>query len=296
MLATLKSIIPVGNILGEGITWDARTQTMWWTDIHAAKLYAVGHGNETPVVYDLPERLGSFGLTDNPDILIGAFASGFYLYSPTTGERTLVTKTCEGTPGIRLNDGRLDRQGRFWAGSMVEDSAAAGTSRGTLYSLENGVVKTHLEGIRIANGLAWNKAGTRLYFTDTPRGTIKCYDFDTRTGLLGQEGTFASVPDGAGADGAAVDSEDHYWSAHWGAGQVVRYRPDGSIDCVLNVPDSAHVACVEFGGPELRHLYVSTARWEMDDTMLGQNPLAGHVFVYETDVKGVAPLKFYALK
>ncbi|NVJ98201.1 MAG: SMP-30/gluconolactonase/LRE family protein [Alphaproteobacteria bacterium] len=295
MQATLKTIIPVGNILGEGIICDPRLGQVWWTDIHAAKLYALEHGAEEPTVYDLPERLGSLGLTDDPHTLICAFASGFYLYKPASGERTLVVETNANTPGVRLNDGRLDREGRFWAGSMVENAAIANGLKGTLYSLERGVLKTHMGGIRISNGLAWNKAGTRMYFADTPTGAIKQMNYDPATGCYDNETIFAAVDAPAGADGATVDSEDHYWSAHWGTGQVVRYRPDGSIACVLEVPDAAHVACVEFGGPDMNHLYVSTARWEMDGDMLASNPLAGHLFVYETDVKGVAQKKFYGL-
>ena len=286
MNTRLVEVVPVGNELGEGITWDPRSRSVWWTDVERCKLYRLEFGSDQPEVVPLPERLCAFGLTDDPDILVAAFATGFYLLEPRTGQRSLIEQTCDPGHGIRLNDGRIDRQGRFWAGSMIEDPALAGDRSGALYSIEGGSVTRHFDGIGIANGLAWNKQGNLMYFADSRAQSIDTYAVDPDSGSIGERSNFAKVRNG-GPDGATVDNDDYYWSAQWGSSQIVRYAPDGSIDCVVPMT-TPHVSCVEFGGPELDHLYVTTARQGLTEEALDANENAGHLFVYQTNFKGVA--------
>ena len=294
MQTELIDIIPVSNTLGEGITWDPRTAHLWWTDIHEYKIYRLHFESRALHVFDLPEKLGSFGLTVDPTLLIGAFASGFYLFDPQLGHRDLIALTCKDTPGIRMNDGRLDRRGRFWAGSMVEDSTLANGHSGQLYSVERGLVCTHFGGIQISNGLSWNRMGDRMYFTDSPTQLIRSFDFDPDSGDIGDEASFATVTGDVAPDGAVVDAEDHYWSAIWGGSEVLRFTPNGSISQRIAV-DTPHVSCAEFAGPDLRYLCVTTAKWEMTTEGLAQHPNAGHMFIFKTDICGIAQSRFYPL-
>ncbi len=285
MKATLIDTIEVSNIVGEGVTWDARTQHVWWTDIQKSKLYKLHFKSRNLIVYDLPERLGSFGLTTDPDCLVCAFAGGFYLLWPASNERKLLASIEADIEGTRMNDGRLDPAGRFWAGTMVEDPSKAAGAKGAIYSLEDGVVERRDGGFSISNGMAWNKAGTRMYFADSPQQTIWIYDFDGAAGTIDNRQIFAKTAKGAYPDGAIVDSNDNYWSAQWGSGAVVCYSPDGTVLDTLQT-EAPQVACAAFGGPESNILFVTSATEDMSADTQARHPKSGHMFIYETDKCG----------
>ena len=294
MEAKLINTIPAGNTLGEGVTWDPRTGMLWWTDIQESKLHRLRWSDRSMMVFDLPDRLCSFGFTSDNNKLVAAFADGFYLFCPDTSERELISLIEADNPATRMNEGRLDRQGCFWAGSMVEQPSAGATADGALYRLEAGQVTRQLGGIRISNGLAFSSDGNTLFFADTPTKVIRQYDLDGETGGLFGGRDFACSPDEAGPDGAVLDSDGCYWSAQWGNGQVVRYTPDGQVDHVVQTP-VPQVACVEFGGPDLDLLFVTTAREGMSTQQVEEFPLSGHVFVYQTSCSGIALDRYYSI-
>ena len=88
-----------------------------------------------------------------------------------------------------------------------------------------------------------------------------------------------------------VDGEDTLWVAIWGAGQVHRYAPDGTLLAVLPVPAS-QPTCPAFGGPGLDELYLTTA-WEgMTAQQRAAEPLAGHVLRARPGARGHPVLAF----
>ncbi|MEH6607068.1 MAG: SMP-30/gluconolactonase/LRE family protein [Pseudomonadales bacterium] len=191
------------------------------------------------------------------------------------------------SPGNRFNDGRVDRQGRFWAGAMVEDKAIRTRAAG-LYRLDNnrqcrGVV----DGISISNGLCWSPDSRVMYHADSPRRQMYAYDFDASSGTASNKRVFTSTEDGFYPDGATVDSEGYLFSAQWGGSRIVRYTPSGDIDGVLNVPVS-QPSCMAFGGENLDLLFVTTARENLDDESLSEQPMAGNVLIYQTPFKGTS--------
>jgi sugar lactone lactonase YvrE len=278
-------VFKVGNILGEGILWDSRRGALWWTDIQGRKLHRHDWSSGTIQILDAPERIGSFGLVAQSDDLIAAFASGIALYHPHRQSVSWLARPEAVTPGIRFNDGRVDRRGRFWCGTMVEGTQPA--LSGSLYSIAAArELRCHLEGVKISNSLCMSPDGTRLYFADSPTRTIHAYELLEPEGILGEHRIFAQTPDGAYPDGAAIDADGCLWSAHWGAGAVVRYTPDGRIDRTLRVPAS-QPSCVCFAGPDLDILCVTSARENLDPSMLDAEPNAGDVFLYQVGVQGL---------
>jgi len=277
-------ILSVGNTLGEGILWDSRREVLWWTDIQGRRLHRYEWTHGAMQIVDTPDRVGSFGLVEASENLITAFASGIALYD--VHEQSVAWLTTETLgPGIRFNDGRVDRRGRFWSGTMVEgERLAAG---GCLYSIDaTGEARCHVRGVWISNGLCVSPDGTRLYFADSPTRTISVYDLIEPEGVLGTPRLFARTPKGAYPDGAAIDADGCMWSAQWGAGRIVRYTPDGRIDRTLEVPTS-QPSCVCFGGPDLDVLCVTSAREGLDGSRLHAEPHAGDVFLYRAGVKGL---------
>jgi L-arabinonolactonase len=278
-------IFRAGNIVGEGILWDARRQTLWWTDIQGRCLHRFDWQRGATEIISTPDRVGSFGLMANRDEFIVAFAKGIAIYDPISKSTEALENQDGVEPGIRFNDGRVDRQGRFWAGTMVEGPQL--DACGCLYSVDSArTVRREASGIRIANGLCFSPDGTRMYFADSPTRTIRVYELTDGAEALAPPRTFAHTPHGAYPDGAAVDADGCVWSAHWGAGRVVRYTPGGAIDRVLEIP-TCQPSCVCFAGPDLDVLCVTTAREGLDETTLQNEPHAGDVFLYRPGIQGL---------
>lgn len=282
--------IAVQNELGEGILWDARRRAAWWTDIQGCRLYRYTLPGGTLESWETPERLACFAPVANQDLLVAAFANGFAFFNPASGDVVRIVDIDVDNPHTRLNDGRTDRQGRFWAGSMVEgavDDKTPSEAMGHLYCLDHRQqLTTHLAGLHISNGLCWSPDSRWMYHTDTPSGRIDCYSFDAESGSIGDRQTFTTSEQGCSPDGAIVDADGFMWSAQWGGGKVIRYAPNGETDLELSVP-AGQPTCVAFGGPELDHLFVSSARQDLGAAELDQQPGAGNVFVYRTRFPGL---------
>ena len=278
-------ILTVQNILGEGILWDSRRHQLWWTDIPSRNLYRYDWSGGTTRILDTPERVGSFGFVQESELLIVAFASGIAMYDPYKTTVDWIARPDEVVPGIRFNDGRVDRLGRFWCGTMVEGAMHA--NGGCLYSVSGTrAVRSHVSGVAISNGLCLSPDGTLLYFADSPTRTIRVYEMIEPEGNLGKSRVFARTADGSVPDGAAIDVDGCMWSAHWGGSCVVRYTPDGRIDRTLHVP-TRQPSCVCFAGSDLDVLCVTSAREGLDAETLRADPHAGDVFFYRTGVQGL---------
>ena len=290
----LVDIVAVGNTLGEGVLWDTRGQRTWWTDIQERRLYRYDPLTRQLEQFLVPLRLGSFGLVGDSDRIIAAFESGFAFYRPESGQLDWIEQPGHAAANMRFNDGRVDRQGRFWAGSMVE---GAGASDAKLYCLASGAPgatsEVRLTGIAISNSICFSPEGRQMYFADSPRREILRYELDPVTGAISNRQIFARTPHGVFPDGSHVDAQGHLWNAQWGAGQVVRYAPDGTISATINVP-ATHVSCVAFGGANLDLLFVTSARQELSAGQLAVEPHAGDLFVYRLNVRGLADARFGA--
>jgi len=286
----LVETLRVRNTLGEGIQWDVETKAAWWTDIQERTILRYVLSTGALDTFAMPERVGSFGLIEGSDNIVAAFESGFAIADLEGSIVRWLGKPDAALPGVRFNDGRVDRQGRFWAGSMVETDPRG--ARGNLYCADkDGAVQRRESGIIISNGLCWSPDSRHMYFSDSPLRTIYVYDFDARDGSIANRRVFAHTPEGAHPDGATVDAEGYLWSAHWGAGQIVRYRPDGSVDRSLPVPAS-QPTCVAFGGTDLDLLFVTSARENLSEQALTDQPDAGNVFIYKMDVKGLPDRRY----
>jgi sugar lactone lactonase YvrE len=277
--------IAAGNTLGECVLWDDRTGAVWWTDIERYTLYRLDWQSRTLRSFATPARLTAFGLTDADGILIAAFEDGFSLYEPASG-RITPRLVPEGLlHGQRLNDGRVDRTGRFWTAAMVEWPHESSNAR--LYRLDADGVSAQLDGIAIGNGLCWSPDGRLGYVADSRAGTLWQFDYDGAKGVLSHRREFARSAQGACPDGATVDSEGFVWCAQWGGSAVVRYTPGGQIDRVLEVP-VAQPTSIAFGGPDLELMFVTSAAHALRAPQTG----AGDLFVYNAPVRGLKESRF----
>jgi sugar lactone lactonase YvrE len=287
-------IFRCGDVLGEGPIWDPDRQRLFWTDIQSRCLRSLDPESLAIETIGAPERIGAFALTVGGDEVMAAFETGFGLFNLSTGSVSWLVRPEEGLTGRRFNDGRVDRQGRFWAGAMVEDHAVAPRRSASLWRLDrDGSASVQRTGLSISNGLCFSPDGSVLYFADSPDRLILAFDLDPDTGAISGERVFAEVEEGS-PDGATVDAEGCVWSACWGAGQIVRYAPDGRAIEVLGVPTS-QPTCPAFGGPELKTLFVTSARDGLTDAELSGDPHAGDIFVFERGTPGLSEVRYGAV-
>jgi sugar lactone lactonase YvrE len=283
--------VEVSNILGEGVLWNDRTQTAWWTDIQGARLFEYDIDSGRLTRRDMPHRVACFGFVEGGADLIVAFDCGIALYSLRTG--AVEWRVAPGTlpEGLRFNDGKVDAQGRFWVGTMVERaSATAGAA--ALYCYESGHgLSSHLEGITISNGLCWSPDARVLYHADSPTNAIRAHGFDPGRGVITGCREFAVTPGHIHPDGSTVDAAGGVWNAQWGGSRVVRYTAQGELDVIIGMPVS-QPSCVAFGGPDLDLLLVTSARIGLTPEQLAAEPGAGHMFVYRTNFRGMPASSF----
>ncbi len=282
----LIDTIKVHNQLGEGVIWDVATQRLLWLDIEGRALFRYNPIDQNLEQWETPERLCCMAPTAQADRFAVAFESGFAFYQPTTGKVDWIAKLEQDNPGTRFNDGRTDRQGRLWAGTMVEDLDKS-IYKGSLYCLNSDLsVHQSIGGILITNSLCWSPDGETVYHTDTPTREIKRYPFDQKNAVFGEGTTLVKTQRGCYPDGSIIDAEGCLWNAQWGGSKVVRYRPNGAADLELSVP-TKQPSCVAFAGADLTLLAVTSANQDMDEAQKQSDPEAGNLFIYQTPYRGL---------
>lgn len=275
---TVTLAVDAQNTLGEGCLWDEQAGALYWADIEGRFIQRWRPGGRVEK-WELPERVGSFSLRRGGGLVV-ALASGFAFVTldPLTIERIAAPEAH--LPGNRFNDGRTDAQGRFWAGTMDLRKKAPS---GSLYRLDpDRSWRRMQEGICIPNSTAWSPDARVMYFADSIARTIWAYDFDEASGSIRNRRVFATTEAPIGPDGSTVDAHGFLWNAQWGASRVRCYSHDGLVRMDVPLPVSQPTCCC-FGGPDLRTLYVTSAREDLSPAQLAREPHAGGVFAVEFD-------------
>jgi len=191
--------------------------------------------------------------------------------------------------GIRFNDGAVDPQGRFWIGTMAFDETRG---RGTLYRYDANGLTPVIPQVTISNGIDWSLDGTQMYYVDSTEQRIDVFRFDPETGSLSARRTFADIdPVDGTPDGLTVDAEGHVWLALWDGWAVRRYRPDGTLERIVELP-AARVTSCAFAGGDLSDLYITTASTGLSDAELRAQPHAGGLFRLRPGVTGRVASRF----
>jgi sugar lactone lactonase YvrE len=267
---------------GEGPVWSERWGHLRWVDMLAGDILALG---EDGVIQR--RHVGDIAAAVRPRSRGGAVIGverGFALEDPD-GSLTHLDEVWTDR-SVRMNEGGCDPDGRFYCGSMAYDRRPGA---GALYRLDpDRSVRLVVEGVSISNGLEWSPDGSRAYYNDTPTQRVALFDYDRASGLTGQR-TFVEIPEEAGhPDGLTVDSEGGLWVALNRGGAVHRYRPDGELDEIVEVPPRKVTACT-FGGPRLDDLFITTSREGLEPE---EEPLAGSLFRAEVGIAGLPVREF----
>ncbi|WP_426143329.1 glucurono-1,5-lactonase [Pseudomonas sp. DWP3-1-2] len=288
-------ILDARNATGESPVWSAREQALYWVDIPARRLHRWNLADGASQSWEAPQMLACIARYGDGSWIAGMEDGLFRLTAKDDGTLSALplTSVQHAQPGMRFNDGRCDRQGRFWAGTMLLDMAA-GAPVGAMYRYSAGQTEplnAQLEGFTVPNGLAFSPDGTLMYLSDSHPAVQKIwvFDYDTDTGTPHNRRLFVDMNTYLGRpDGAAVDADGCYWICGNDAGLIHRFTPAGKLDQSLVVPVKKPTMCA-FGGPDLDTLFVTSIRPGGD---LSDQPLAGGVFALRPGVKGLKEPEF----
>lgn len=270
---------PVRVEHAEGPFWYG--DRLGWVDIMAGHLWLAafdGTALTDPRMYDVGRPLGAAVPRAEGGWLLAA-GTGFASLDED-GTVTPLTGDLADTATIRMNDGKCDPAGRFWAGTMAYDESPGA---GALYVFD-GTVRTVLANVTISNGLGWSPDRRTMYYIDTPTGHVDAFDYDPATG--GVTGRRHVVRVGGGhPDGMHVDDEGFLWVALWGGGAVHRYDPSGRLTATVRLPVTNVSSCC-FGGPDRSTLFITTSQQGLSPERRAAEPDAGRVFRVDAGVSG----------
>lgn len=299
-MASAECVVDCKCWLGEGPSWNEKENALYWTDVPAKKIFRWNPASGEQMSWDMPEMVASIAPRAQGGLLL-ASATGIDFFDPDSAALQRFAAPEAERPANRSNDGKCDRQGRFWYGTMMNNFADDGSEReinaatGALYRIDaDGAVQRMADNFRISNTFAWSPDNKTMYFADTPNA-LYAYDFDAETGSIDNRRIFARSSDYADdygyPDGSTIDAEGFLWNARWGGGCLLRWAPDGSIDKVIKLPCKLVTSAI-FGGPDLATLYVTTVRYGLSETELAEQPLAGGIFAVDAGVKGIPDGQF----
>ena len=298
MTVEVERIAGVHCATGESPMWHAAEQAWCWVDIPARRIWRMDHASGLLRHWSAPEMVACIAATSDGGLIAGMETGVFRLALRDDGavdaQRLAAPPAGELGEGMRFNDGRCDRQGRFWSGTMFMDMGAARAVGGLYrYSANGGLHGPVVQRLLTQNGLAWSPDGRTMYLSDShpQRRLVWAYDYDVERGLPQNERVFLDLTGQRGRpDGAAVDADGCYWSCANDGGVVQRFTPEGKLDRELALPMAKPSMCA-FGGPDLDLLLVTS----IDPAGAGSaDGAAGAVVILRPKVQGLAETPFAA--
>ncbi len=285
----VECVVHENFLLGEGPLWNARDESIWWVDILGPAIHRLTPATGARMTWTMPAAVGSFVFRPGGDLVVG-LRSGFQIFDPKGGAFTMIAAPESDKPKNRPNDGKCDRDGRYWCGTMMDGGAEP---TGALYRIDRDrSCRKFLDGIRVPNSIAFAPDGRTMYFADTREGTIRAYDYDRAAGTMGAMRVLAEAGHAPGnPDGSTVDADGCLWSARYGGGLVVRITPAGKVDRAIRLPVT-QVTAAAFGGTQLDTLYITTAAQRLPPEELARQPLAGALFAVRPGVTGLPEADF----
>jgi sugar lactone lactonase YvrE len=280
------------HILGEGPFWDEETERLYHVDIVGRLVIAYAADGAPAGTWPMPDVV-SAAIPKAGGGLVVTLRDGAWLFDPKDGALARFAAP-DGDPGNRSNEARTDPAGRLWIGTMRNNIGPQGESlpvdrsSGTLsVVMPDGTSRRVLAGIGISNTLCWSPEGDILYFGDSLASVLHSYRYDAKNAALSDREIFSDLKGHGDPDGSAIDEEGYLWNARWGAGEIVRFAPDGSVDRIIEVPVRQPTSCV-FGGTDRKTLYVTSASHGLEKP----GPLDGATLAAEADVCGERCIRF----
>jgi sugar lactone lactonase YvrE len=282
----LTCVADVHAVLGEGPVWVEREAALYWLDIKGLKIFRLGEDGRRSG-WPTPLRVGSIAPRAGGGFIAGT-EHGIAEIELEAPRFDIVRNPEADLPHNRFNDGKVDRGGRFWAGTMDDKERDA---TGTLYRVDPDLTVSAVDsGYRVTNGPAFSPSGDRMYHNDSARRVTYVFDFED--GIASNRREFLRFGHGEGhPDGMTVDAEGCLWIAFWDGWCVRRYSPSADLLQVIEMPVARPTSCA-FGGSELDCLFITSASIGLDPKALEMQPNAGGLFMMKPGVRGLADVPF----
>jgi sugar lactone lactonase YvrE len=264
--------------IGENPMWHAMEKRIYWCDIPNGRLFCYDPASGKHEKCYEGEVIGGFTIQSDGSLLL--FMARGAIRQWREGKLKTVVEEIPDERDSRFNDVIADPVGRVFCGTMPTPER-----QGRLYRLDlDGKLTVLLEGIGCSNGMAFSLDRKRLYYTDSAARTIYLFDYDEKSGSLGNQRVFVKTRKGDGVpDGSTVDAEGCLWSAQWDGSCIIRYGHDGKERYRIVFPVKK-VSSLTFGGHRYADLYITTAGGE-NRTSEGQH--AGSLFRLNVGKKGM---------
>jgi sugar lactone lactonase YvrE len=270
--------------LGEGPVWCPREQALWWIDVQQPSLWKWTHATGATEHWSLPKPPANISILADGGVLI-FFRTRAAVFREGKPELEWLDLSALELGDERFNDGKVDRLGRLWVGTL---DRTVSRPLGRLYRMD-AKASFHVVdvGFPLSNGIGWSPDNRTMYFAETHERRIYRYEFDLATGSATNRQVLVQQPEGPGGpDGLTVDAEGGIWCALFERGRVNRYLPSGELDVSIEMPVSQPTSCT-IGGPALRTLYITSARFGLSEEELAREPRAGSLFALEIVQRGL---------
>jgi len=287
----MRCVLPWEATVGESPVWSAEEQCLYWIDIQKKRVHKFDPVTRGNVTFELPEIVTSAALRASGGLVL-TLEKDFAVFDPRTGSLNRIGHVEADVPDNRFNDGKCDPSGSFFAGTM--DAKNWSAPAGHLFRMDpDQKISTVQSEVICSNGSGWSPDGRTMYYIESFRYAVFAYDVEQQSGALSNRRTFLSIDRHGGGfpDGMTVDSDGFVWCNLVGLGQIHRYDPTGALERIVQLPVPRATDCT-FGGPDLRTLFVTSARETMTPPQLAAAPLSGSLFAYAAPVAGLQASAF----
>lgn len=293
----VELIFSAGNIVGESLIWDERKQRLFWVDIVGKTINSLDPKTSEHQIWNTPDFVTSIGLRKDGGALV-AFTKDICSWEFDQSFNRLIEVEAD-QPLNRLNEGVVGPDGAFWIGTMQNNIAADGSaaniteSTGRLYRYtpQGEIISLSDDFFGITNTLIWPDRH-HLITADTLTNEIYRYDLEQNGEKLANRRPIVAGFERGLPDGSCMDADGFIWNCRVvGGACLLRFSPDGAIDTVVELPCSWPTSCC-FGGEALDTLFVTSARFTMEDDHLDAHPQEGGLFALKPGVKGLPTHRF----
>lgn len=277
-----KVLIKSNAILGEGPIWNHARNELTFVDILGKKVFF--YKNQKTKIFKFKRIISSFlpsiehgtwiALSKNNILKVKIIKKNFI--------KKKILRIIQNKDN-RLNDAAIDDNGKLWLSTMHEKEKM--NSGKLFYLSKNYLIKKKFENFIIGNGIDWSPDKKSLYFVASDKKKIFKFNFHKENHKINRKTIFGQIPNDRGKpDGLCVDLYGFVWVACWDGSCIIRFRPNGKIDKIIELPVSRPTS-VCFGGKKMNKLFITTAK--KFDKFKNQEKNSGNVFIINTNTKGI---------
>jgi len=222
--------------LGEGAFWQEAAGCLWWVDIRGARLFRHWPSRKLTRSWSFPDWITRvIPLDGTSDTARATMHSALGILDLSGEEPKFSVAHDLAQDGIRFNDGQIDPDGRWWAGTMrvAEDQPVGQWLRFSAYDDSPQVMA---EDFTVTNGPCFDANSKHVYLTDSAAQIIFRGDYDPVLGVKGLKPWRQFEPDYGYPDGMTMGPDGLLWIAFWDGGCMRGLDAAGRVVREIRLP------------------------------------------------------------